>query len=161
MRAPIPPAVQLRSRQRSWRIDPTRLRSLAAQVLAGEGADLEMGVGIVLVRDPAIATLNRRFLGHSGPTDVLSFPTDPRGWPPGEPRPLGEVVVSVDRAREQALERGLKPRVELERLIVHGILHLLGYDDATPGERARMRRRENRYLAASRTGAGRGSSKGR
>jgi probable rRNA maturation factor len=149
-----PAAVQIRNRQRKWRIDAARLRRLVARVLAGEGADPLTEVGIVLWRDRPVAELNVRFLGHRGPTDVLAFPSDPRGWPPGEPRPLGEVVVSVDRAREQARERGLELQTEVDRLVAHGVLHLLGHRDDTAAARARMRRREDRYLrsrAASRS----------
>lgn len=146
-------AVQIRNRQRKWPVDAARLRRLVARVLAGEAADPQTEVGIVLWRDAPVAALNARFLGHRGATDVLAFPSDPGGWPPGEPRPLGEVVVSVDRARVQARERGLRLQTELDRLVAHGVLHLLGYRDGTAVERARMRRREDRYLrprAASR-----------
>jgi probable rRNA maturation factor len=104
-------------------------------------------VGIVLVRDAVIAELNARFLGRRRPTDVLAFPAATAGWPAEEPAWLGEVVVSVDRAREQARERGLAPPAELRRLVVHGVLHLCGHRDRTPEERRRMRRREDRYLA--------------
>ncbi|MBM3318043.1 MAG: rRNA maturation RNase YbeY [Candidatus Eisenbacteria bacterium] len=153
MYAARPPAVLIRNRQRKWKVDAARLRRLIARVLAGEpGGELggeQAGVGLVLWRDEPVARLNARYRSRSGPTDVLSFPTDPEGWPPGEPRPLGEVVISVDRAAAQACERGLRLAAELDRLAVHGVLHLLGYDDDTPARRARMRRREDRHLRAA------------
>jgi probable rRNA maturation factor len=138
--------VQIRNRQRRWPVDVARLRRLVARVLAGEAADPQAQVGIVLWRVGPVAALNARFLGRSGPTDVLAFPSDPHGWPPAEPRPLGEVVVSVDRAKAQARERGLRLQTELDRLVAHGVLHLLGHRDDNAAARARMRRREDRYL---------------
>jgi rRNA maturation RNase YbeY len=123
------------------------VRRLAARLLAAESGG-GGGIGIVFVRDRVIAELNARYLGKPRPTDVIAFPTDPTGWPSGEPALLGEVVVSVDRAREQARERGLRVRQELHRLVVHGILHLCGFRDSTPRQRRRMQRREDRYLRA-------------
>jgi probable rRNA maturation factor len=144
------PRVRIQNRQRSLRIDARALGELAGRVLAAEAPEAGL-VGVVLVRDRAIAELNARYLGHAGATDVLAFPASLEGWPAGEPRWLGEVVVSVDRAREQARERGLRSATELRRLIVHGILHLCGHGDATPRDRARMRRIEGRYLRATRS----------
>jgi probable rRNA maturation factor len=143
------PRVRIQNRQRSLRIDARALRAFAARVLDAEAPGTGL-VGVVLVRDRAIAALNARYLGHAGPTDVLAFPASTDGWPAGEPVWLGEVVVSVDRAREQARERGLRAAVELKRLVAHGILHLCGYRDATAAGRARMRRREDRHLRAKR-----------
>ncbi len=145
------PRVRIQNRQRSLRVDARALRALAERVLAAEAPEAGR-VGIVLVRDRAIAALNARFLGRDRPTDVIAFPASPEGWPEGEPRWLGEVVVSIDRARAQARERGLRATSELRRLVVHGVLHLCGHDDATPRARARMHERENRYL---RPGGGR------
>ena len=146
----MPERVRIRNRQRRLSIDPRPVRRLLEAVLAGEGVAPGRPLEVALLRDGALAEMNARFRGRPGPTDVLSFPADPRGWPPEEPRPLGEIVVSVDRACEQAAARGLAPARELERLLVHGALHLTGYDDHTPAERARMRRREERYLRLAR-----------
>jgi len=93
-----------------------------------------------------MAELNARYRDRSGPTDVLSFPTDDEGWPAEEPPLLGMVIVSVDRAWDQATERGLAVEEETRRLVAHGALHLLGYGDTTSRERSRMRRREDHYL---------------
>ncbi|HEY8486413.1 MAG TPA: rRNA maturation RNase YbeY [Limnochordales bacterium] len=107
-------------------------------------------VSVALVDDVAIADLNRRFRGKEGPTDVLSFPL----LEPGEPQPdggpqwLGEVIISVPRALEQAQRFGHSPQRELAYLAVHGCLHLLGYDHHDPVSRRRMREREEAALAA-------------
>jgi rRNA maturation RNase YbeY len=138
--------VHIQNRQRRRKIDRPRLARLITRVLDGEGIPAERDVTLVLLRDGPVAELNARYRRREGPTDVLSFPSDPRGWPPGEPRPLGEVVISIDRACAQATERGATLGAELARLAVHGVLHLAGFRDDSAAARARMRRREDRYL---------------
>lgn len=87
--------------------------------------------------DAELARLNRDFLGHDYPTDVLSFPA------PGPDGFLGEIVVSVDRAEEQARRFGHPLEAELEILMLHAVLHLLGMDHER--DRGRMARAERRY----------------
>jgi len=81
---------------------------------------------VALVDDATMAELHQRFLGQSGPTDVLSFPH-------------GEIVVSADTARREAIARGIPPLHELVLYVVHGALHLAGFDDKKPKQAARMR----------------------
>jgi probable rRNA maturation factor len=82
-------------------------------------------VNVIFVSDRKIHALNRQFLHRDRPTNVISFNSDgPRV--PGEPRLLGEVYVSRDRARAQAREYGVSCSSELRRLVLHGLLHLLG-----------------------------------
>jgi rRNA maturation RNase YbeY len=141
------PRVRLLNRQRRLKVDTPVIKELALRVLEGEGADPRCQVEVVLLRDTPMAQLNRRYRQRAGPTDVLSFPIDPDAWPPDEPPLLGTVVVSTDRAADQAAARGHAPADEIRRLVAHGLLHLLGYRDDAPRDRARMRRRENRYLS--------------
>ena len=114
-------------------------------------AGLQVEVSVALVDDRTIARLNRRFRGKEGPTDVLSFPM---AETPDEPQPeggcvlLGEVIISVPRALEQAARYGHSPQRELAYLAVHGCLHLLGYDHHDPASRRIMRAREEAALAA-------------
>jgi len=143
-----PPRVHIQNRQRSLKTDAREIRALVTRVLEGESAGVGL-VGVVMLRDAAMAELNARYRGRPGPTDVLSFPAGTAGWPAEEPAWLGEVVVSVDRARAQAAERRRRVRDELRRLIVHGVLHLCGYRDDLPRQRVRMRRREDHYLRPS------------
>jgi probable rRNA maturation factor len=108
--------------------------ALAALDLSGSpDADLT----IVLVDDARIQVLNRDFLAHDAPTDVLSFPADEPDPETGR-RYLGDVVISLARAAEQARERGHAFEAEMQLLAVHGVLHLLGHDHAEPGEKERM-----------------------
>jgi probable rRNA maturation factor len=93
--------------------------------------------GCLLTGDPELQRLNRTFLRHNYPTDVLSFPSGSRsGF-------LGEIAISIDRAREQAAEQGHGIGDELKILMLHGVLHLLGMDHDT--DRGRMARAENRW----------------
>jgi rRNA maturation RNase YbeY len=96
----------------------------------------------VLVSDAVMRRLNRQWRGADRPTDVLSFAQaeGQGGAPEGL---LGDVVISVDTARRQARERAAPLARELDRLLIHGVLHLLGYDhERSPAEAQRMQRRE-------------------
>jgi probable rRNA maturation factor len=92
---------------------------------------------IALVDDSRIQDLNRGFLGHDVPTDVLSFPANEHDPETGR-RYLGDVVISLVRAAGQAAERGHPVEAEMQLLVVHGVLHLLGHDHAEVGEKDRM-----------------------
>ena len=97
--------------------------------------------------DPAIRELNRRYRNRDTPTDVLSFPLADEVCPDL----LGDVVISVDTLRRQARQRKRSVADELLRLLIHGILHLLGYDhEVSPAEARRMRRMERETKAAVR-----------
>ncbi|MEM8885477.1 MAG: rRNA maturation RNase YbeY [Planctomycetota bacterium] len=90
-------------------------------------------VVVALVDDPTMAELHERFLGKQGPTDVLSFPH-------------GEIVVSADTAAREAKARGIPPLHELVLYVVHGALHLAGYEDRSPKAARRMRQAERKIL---------------
>lgn len=107
-------------------------------------------LSLALVDDREIQAVHRDFLGDDTPTDVISFRFDE-----GDRRcasfeasraPFGELVISVERALDEARRRGLAPREELLRYAIHGLLHLLGHEDETQAGRRRMRRLERRYL---------------
>lgn len=98
-------------------------------------------VAVVVTDDEALRELNRRYRGVDAPTDVLAFPYETQGpfvGAPGFPRYLGDVIISFPRAEAQAAEAGHDVRAELQLLVVHGVLHFLGYDDVTDEQRARM-----------------------
>lgn len=96
-----------------------------------------VALDIHAVSDAAIAPMNWKFMKHKGPTDVLSFPLGDFD-PVRRAYHLGEIVVSCDTAQREARERGLSGDEEFARYCVHGFLHLLGYDDATPALRKAM-----------------------
>ncbi|OGO50388.1 MAG: rRNA maturation RNase YbeY [Chloroflexi bacterium RBG_16_64_43] len=122
------------------------VRQAAAQTLRVCGAQTA-SFGLVLGGDTLLRRLNRSYLGHDRPTDVLAFPTrmPPRART-GEG--LGDVIISVATARRQAKSAGHSLEAELAVLTVHGILHLLGHDHRTRAQRTRMWKLQTRVLAA-------------
>ncbi len=128
------------------RVARDRVMRLAQKTLRLEKARAELTVYITT--DAEIHKLNRQFHATDAPTDVLAFPTNVHGGRErfGERAYLGDVIVSYDRARDQARAAGWRIADEIDLLIVHGILHLLGYDDLTPRKRAQMWRRQEEIL---------------
>ena len=116
------------------------LLGLARYAAAKARADVELSFAVL--GDADMQEVNRRSLGHDHPTDVLSFPFAEA------PALVGEVLVSADTARREAAARGHPAYHELLLYAVHGVLHLLGYDDHDPAARRRMRRAERAALAA-------------
>jgi probable rRNA maturation factor len=119
-----------------------KLVSAAGAALAAEDS-AHLDLSIAVVTDAEIHLLNRSYLKHDYPTDVISFPLREGS----DPDPLlGEVIVSADRARHEARQRGLAFEDELARYVVHGTLHLLGYDDREAEKRERMHARQEEIL---------------
>lgn len=108
------------------------------------GADIH----VVVVDDATIHDLNRRFLGHNEPTDVLSFAMEDETDANEQRRIEGEIIVSADTAERVAGDFGWSREDELLLYVVHGTLHLIGYDDRTPSLKARMQAREREILAS-------------
>ena len=184
-------------------VDADRLHRLAIFTLEQEGHAAPAELGITVTDDAEIHTLNKQYLGHDYPTDVLSFgatgetptPPAPDGGPPTEVMPatdyvaegyegddetsgatepedeqgaegpgptdavqfvsppdwpayLGDVVISFETAAAQAPDYHHSPTEEVETLLAHGILHLLGYDDQDPAARSAMHARQDELLAA-------------
>src|SRR6185369_7384171 len=122
-------------------LDRGRLREIARAVLAGEDvADYE--ISLAFVDSVTIHRLNKRYLDHDEPTDVLSFPLSE----PNSKKLTGELVIGVEVALEQAKERGHEVDAELALYVVHGLLHLCGYDDKSTASEKEMRARERHYL---------------
>jgi len=104
-------------------------------------------LSILLLDDHQIAPLNKRYLQRTGPTDVISFPMHDDTVPQVQPTLLGDVVISVETAQQQAQQRGVSLEAEITALLIHGILHLLGHDhEASPGEAKKMRDRERKIF---------------
>ena len=125
------------------------LAALARHALAAEKADGPAAVSVVVTDDLAVRTLNRWYRGEDAPTDVLSFSLqtdDGFVLPPGRMRDLGEVVISYPTASRQARAARQPVHDELAHLLVHGVLHLLGYDHERAGEAKLMRAREEALL---------------
>ena len=134
------------------------IRKVIRTALAAEGVDFPCEVDVLLTNDSGIHEINREMRQVDRPTDVLSFPEfdltpgelpGPEDADPGTGLvPLGDMVISMERVAAQAKEYGHSNRRELSYLVVHSVLHLLGYDHLDEGpQKARMREREEAILA--------------
>jgi len=133
--------------RRAW-LKQTVLAVLDAEKVAGP-----MEIDCMITDDPAIRALNRQYRGMDEPTDVLSFALDEAGpddtvFPrlPGSPGKMGILVISYPTALAQATAKQVGVEKELLLLIVHGVLHILGYDHAGHADTAAMRRREGEIV---------------
>ena len=135
------------------------LRHVVEQVLTAEEADADSELSLVITNQEKIRQLNRDYRGKDAPTDVLSFAMlrgasadrenamAPFVTPPDGQSHLGEVIISCPQAVIQAEEYGHSVEKEITRLIIHGVLHLLGYDHAEPDPERQMRVREAAVLS--------------
>jgi probable rRNA maturation factor len=125
--------IHLTNGQSRVKIPAAKVRRLAARILG------KRNLSVAFVTNAAIRKINRRFLQHDFATDVISFPlgTDL----------VGELVISAEFAVGEAKARGIPVEEELLRYVAHGILHLLGYDDHRPADKARMWKRQERELS--------------
>lgn len=136
-----PLIVQIDNAQRRWKFDAKRLRAAVLAVLAGEGIG-RANISLAVVDDPTIHELNRRYLDHDEPTDVISFVLEQ-----SDDIVDGQIVVSADTAAAAAKRYGWTSADELLLYAIHGTLHLVGYDDRTAQAKRSMRQCERRYLA--------------
>ena len=124
--------IEVVNRQRRVELDEDRWRDFGERALKKIGAG-ETGATVAFVSDRAMRELNRRWRGKAGTTDVLAFPAEQDEFEKAEGATLGDVIISVERAERQAVEHGLTLENEIEQLILHGLLHLCGYDHETDG----------------------------
>ena len=122
--------VEIINRQRHQKINPKDWREFGDKALQVIGKDAANAT-IVFVTDSAIKELNRRFRGKNYPTDVLSFPSAEEPFEIENAAQLGEIIISVPHAAAQAKENDLSFADEVRQLILHGLLHLMGYDHET------------------------------
>ena len=134
-------------------VDEGWAKRTAQTVLKAEGVAPPYEVGLVFTDSETVKQLNRDYRGVDETTDVLVFYMLPQkevddsfALPPDGVTRLGEVIISYPQAVEQAREQGHSPERELALLVIHGILHLLGYDHEEPDEEAKMRTREKELL---------------
>ena len=130
------------------------LLMLAELVLDAEGLEEDTGVALVLIDEQQMAELNNVHMGREGPTDVLSFPIEAAapGSPPkrdagGPPIELGDVFISPSVVRRNAEQHGVPFEDEIALMVVHGLLHLLGWDHEDEADAVRMEGRERELLS--------------
>ncbi len=135
-------------------IDIDQLGAFAESVLEREGVAPGAHLSIEFVDLETMTSLNERHMAKAGPTDVLSFPIEdaspgdpPSADPDGPPLLLGDIVLSTDVIADHAVEYHVDFDDELHLMVVHGVLHILGWDHETEQEAAAMERREAEHLA--------------
>jgi len=133
--------VEISNTQGFLDVDAARLTGLVEGVLRDEGIE-RAAISVALVDNATIRRLNRKHLAHDWPTDVISFTLSAAG----EPELVGELVVSTEMAAATANEVSAEPTAELSLYVVHGLLHLCGYDDLTEPDIHEMRARESTHL---------------
>jgi probable rRNA maturation factor len=133
--------ISIATPQEAIAVDRARMREVVRAVFEGENvADYE--ISLAFVDNATSQRLNQRYLAHDEPTDVLSFPLSD----PSARKLAGELVIGAVVARDEASERGHDVQVELALYVIHGLLHLCGYDDKSPEAEQLMRQRERHYL---------------
>jgi probable rRNA maturation factor len=138
--------IEIVNRQRRRQMDAARWGEFAGKAVKAIGRKDE-GATIAFISDRAMRELNRRWRGKRGTTDVLSFPAGQDEFERVEGASLGDVVISVEQAARQATAHGLEFEEEVAQLILHGLLHLCGYDHETDeGEMNRLELRLRRRL---------------
>ncbi|MEX2175635.1 MAG: rRNA maturation RNase YbeY [Pirellulaceae bacterium] len=139
----MPYTIEIADEQTAHAIDPARLKEAVRQVL-GEAGIRRAEISIAVVGDKRMHALNRQYLAHDYPTDVLSFVLD---QDESAQSIDGEIIVSADYAAREAERFGWTTGDELLLYVVHGCLHLVGHDDQTPQGQSAMRAAETRHLA--------------
>ncbi|MCX5655138.1 MAG: rRNA maturation RNase YbeY [Planctomycetota bacterium] len=129
------------------RLDRKQVLQVIRRVIKEEGRSAK-SLSIVLTDNRHMRDLNREYLGHDTLTDVISFPLEDLDWPCGAASCglNGEIIASAELAAQQAQSANTDPRGELMLYIIHGLLHLMGYDDRNPDLARRMHAREDALL---------------
>jgi probable rRNA maturation factor len=138
-RAPKQPLIQISNNLQNLKIAQAEVNKLVKQVLLAEKISAQ-GIHVIFVDDEYLRRLHREYLDDDTPTDVMTFDLSEDGGVEGE------IYISLDRAKAQAIQFDVSLDAEIARLIIHGLLHLKGYDDSTKSKREEMRKRENYYL---------------
>jgi probable rRNA maturation factor len=135
-------SVSVHNPQTLIELDFQALKAAARTVLEGEGIR-DAKVTLAFLDNSAIQALNKRHLDHDEPTDVITFPYSA----PQAKKLEGDIAIGAEVAEQQAAERGHPVNTELILYVIHGCLHLCGYDDRTSRDAKQMRRKEREYLA--------------
>ncbi len=131
--------------QQDVELDERRVVALARFAADEEGIDPQAELSVLFVDRESMSGLKEKYLSEEGPTDVLAFPMDVEPAS-DEPYLLGDIVICPDVAVPQADEAGWTVTEEIDLLLVHGFLHLLGYDHVRPQDAKAMKHRERRIL---------------
>ena len=137
--------ILIENRQSSYEISPEKIEQTVRVIL--DALDCPDGeISILIADDPAIEELNRKYLNRKGPTNVIAFPMREGEFAHLTPQLLGDVVISTDTAAREAKSSGMNMERRFKELLVHGILHLFGYDHETSAPEARKMEIKNQEL---------------
>jgi len=138
--------VQIDNRQSSYEISLEKMKQ-AVRVILGALDCPDGEISILIVDDPQIKKLNRKYLNRNSPTNVIAFPMREGEFTHLSPQLLGDVVISTDTAAKEAQNSAMSMEQRLTELLVHGILHLFGYDHETSAQDARKMAEKSRQLS--------------
>lgn len=127
--------VLIEDRQNRLKLPKDDIRTTARRALSALGYP-DAQLSVLIVNDDQIAELNETYLSHTGPTNVISFPMQEGPFSEITPELLGDVVISADTAHREALAAGMDMMKRFNQLLIHGILHLVGYDHVNSEEEA-------------------------
>ncbi|UCD77677.1 MAG: rRNA maturation RNase YbeY [Desulfobacterales bacterium] len=137
--------VLIDNRQSRFKISPKKIKQTVRVIL--DALDFPDGeISILIVDDPQIEKLNRQYLNRQGPTNVIAFAMREGEFPHVTPHLLGDVVISADTAAKEALNSGMSTERRFNELLVHGILHLFGYDHEESEKETRRMEDKSREL---------------
>jgi probable rRNA maturation factor len=138
--------VLINNRQNKHRISPERIRQKARAILNALGCP-DGELSILIVDDPQIAVLNKEYLHREGPANVIAFPMREGNFSDINPQLLGDVVISTETANQEGEEANISMEHRFTQLLVHGILHLFGYDhEKTEQEAVEMEKKSQELL---------------
>lgn len=137
--------VLIENRQNRHRLQKQKIHTTARRILNALGYP-DAQLSILIVDDTRIADLNRTYLNHSGPTNVIAFPMQEGPFSDISPDLLGDVVISADTAYREAVEAGMEMAERFNQLLIHGILHLTGYDHIHSEEAAAIMEQKSNEL---------------
>ncbi len=139
--------VLITNQQNLYRLSTDQVRQTAMYLLDALGRNAAE-LSLLIVDDEQISGINKTYLGRAGPTNVIAFPMGESGFGQDQPELLGDVVISVETARREAFEAGYTTAERFTELLIHGILHLLGYDHETDEKDARLMSEKSDELMA-------------
>jgi probable rRNA maturation factor len=137
--------VLIENRQNRHRLSNQEIQTTARRILNALGYP-NAQLSILIVDDTQIAEFNLAYLNHAGPTNVISFPMQEGQFSDISPDLLGDVVISADTAHREAVEAGMQMVERFDQLLIHGILHLTGYDHVNSKEEAAVMDRKSNEL---------------
>ena len=137
--------VLIENRQNNHRLPKQKILTTARRILSALGYP-EAQLSILIVDDIQIAEFNRAYLNHPGPTNVISFPMQEGPFSGISPDLLGDVVISADTAHRESVDAGMDMAERFNQLLIHGILHLTGYDHVNSEEEAAVMEQKSNEL---------------